>query len=68
MLLFNPKLPGIGVHAFPRSSNSKVNVITCLGFELAYFDVTVRHVNHYVTGTLLLYTVQKCICTVILNS
>ena len=29
--------------------SSKVNVIAQLEFELAYYDVAVHHVSHYVT-------------------
>ena len=39
-----------GVYAFPKSINPKVNVIAWLEFELAYYDVTVQHFNHYTTG------------------
>ena len=32
-----------GVHAFPKSVYLKVNIITQLGFELIYTDVTIVH-------------------------
>ena len=41
-----------GVHALSKGINPKVNVTTWLGFELAYYDVAVRHDNHYATRTL----------------
>ena len=34
------------VHAFPKGICPKVNVIERLGFELAYDNVPVQHVNH----------------------
>ena len=39
------------VHTFLRSISPKVNVIVQQEFELSYYDVAVRHVNHGVTGT-----------------
>ena len=38
-----------GVHAFPKgiSPKVKVNVFALVGTELAYYDVAVQHVNHY---------------------
>ena len=37
------------VHTFPKDINPKVNLITCLEFKIAYYDVPDQHVNHYVT-------------------
>ena len=37
-----------GVHTFSKDIRAKVNVMVRQGFELAYYDVTVQHVNHYV--------------------
>ena len=34
------------VHAFP-----KVNVISRLEFELAYYDISVQDISHYATET-----------------
>ena len=39
------------VLTFPKGYNLIVNVMARLGFELAYNNVTVKHVNHYTTGT-----------------
>ena len=39
------------VHTFNKGISPKVKIITRLEFELAYYDVAVRHVNHYTTGT-----------------
>ena len=36
----------MGLHAFSEDINPKVNVITLLEFELAYYDVVVNYVNH----------------------
>ena len=38
-----------GVHIFPKGIIPKVNVIAWLGFEIAYYDVTVLYVSHYAT-------------------
>ena len=35
------------VHAFPKGTCPKVNIIVRLEFELAYYDSTVQHFNHY---------------------
>ena len=35
------------VHAFRKGINPKVNAISRLKFELAYYVVAVKHVNHY---------------------
>ena len=40
-----------GFILFPKGISSEVNVKAQLEFELAYFNVTVQHVNHYITGT-----------------
>ena len=37
-----------------KSISSKVNVIVWLGFEPAYYDVTVQHISHYTPYTSLL--------------
>ena len=47
------------VHAFPRGIDPKVNVIIRLETELVYYDVTVKHVNHYARETTLLYASPK---------
>ena len=39
------------VHAFLKDISPKVNVIAQLDFELAYFDVAVKYINHYATRT-----------------
>ena len=35
-----------GVQAFPKDISPKVNVITCLGFELANFEAVVQNFNY----------------------
>ena len=40
-------------HYFPYSICRKVNVITCLEFEIANYDATVQYISHYTTRTLL---------------
>ena len=35
-----------GFHAFTKSISLKVNVIAWLEFELTYYDIAVKHVNH----------------------
>ena len=43
-MLFNPYLgQNKGVHTFPKGINLKVNMITWLGMERAYFEVVVKH-------------------------
>ena len=41
----------MGVHAFPKSINPKVNIIAQLGIELAYFETAVQHFRYYAMGT-----------------
>ena len=41
----------MGGHTFPKDINLKVNVLLRQEFELAYDDVTVKHVSHYATET-----------------
>ena len=36
-------------HAFRKDISPKVNVIAQLEFELAYYDVTAKHVSRYAT-------------------
>ena len=38
------------VYTFPKSINSKVNVIVHLEFEFAYFEAVVQHVSHCAMG------------------
>ena len=54
-----------GLHNFPKSICLKVNLISRLEFELAYYDSTDQRLNHYATRTLHLkyfYLIQ-IICT-----
>ena len=39
----------MGVHTFLKGIFMKMNVIVLLEFELAYYDSTVHHFNHYTT-------------------
>ena len=39
------------VHTVLKCISLEVNVIARLEFELAYYDLTVQHVNHYSTRT-----------------
>ena len=39
------------VHAFLKVINPNVYEMACLVFELAYYDVIVRHFGHYATET-----------------
>ena len=34
------------IHAFPKGISPKVNVLARLEFELAYYDVKLKHVRH----------------------
>ena len=43
------------VHDFPKAFIQKVNLIAGLVFELTYYDVSVKHVNHYDTMTSLVF-------------
>ena len=38
-------------HIFSKDISPKVNVIEEVEFEIAYYDVLVKYVNHYTTGT-----------------
>ena len=42
---------GKKVHAFPKSTSLKVNVIAQLEFELTYYIVTVQYASHNATRT-----------------
>ena len=39
------------MHTFPKGICPKVNIIVQLEYELAYYDSTVHHFNHYTTRT-----------------
>ena len=61
------------VHSFSERINTKGNVLKQLKFELAYYDVTVKHVSHYATRTLLNITeffffLETWCCELILHS
>ena len=40
-----------GVHIFTKGISPKVNVITLLEIDLAYYDSAVQRFNYYTTGT-----------------
>ena len=40
-----------GTYTLAKGINSKVNVITPVEFELAYYKVVVKFFNHYTTVT-----------------
>ena len=40
-----------GVHIFSLDIGPKVNVIARLEFELAQYDFSIQHFNHYITGS-----------------
>ena len=40
-----------GIHNFPKSISPKGDIITQMEFELAYYDVAVQYVSHYITAT-----------------
>ena len=40
-----------GVHTFPKGIFPKVNVISRLEYELAYYDSAVHRFNYYTTRT-----------------
>ena len=40
-----------GIHTFPNSISSKVNVIAQLGFELANFEAAIKHFSYHSTRT-----------------
>ena len=35
-----------GVYTFPKGISMKVNAVTWLAFEPAYYDVTLQHISH----------------------
>ena len=39
------------VYSFSNDISPKVDVITRLELELAYFEAAVQHFNHYTTGS-----------------
>ena len=39
------------VHIFSKSNIPRVNVMTELEFEVAYYDLAVKHASHYATGS-----------------
>ena len=43
------------VHTFPKGISPKGNIIARLEFELAYYDVTVKHLSHCVSRRLFEY-------------
>ena len=48
MEIFNPDLEGRkGVHAFPKSFNTKVNVIAQLVLELVYYNNAFPKFSHF---------------------
>ena len=52
VILFNQQLVRIRrLHIFPKSISPIVDFFEQLVFELAYFDASVQHFNHYATGT-----------------
>ena len=52
MVEFNPQLEDKRVHIFPKSLSPKVSVKTRLEFELTYYNVAVKHIDHLSTKTL----------------
>ena len=46
-------IAGMEEKRFHKGISPKVNVISRLEFEPAYFDVPIQHVSHYATRTLL---------------
>ena len=50
-MLFIPLPDNKGLHTFTKSICSKVNVIARLEFELAFYNITIRYVNHFTTRT-----------------
>ena len=64
MVVFNPELEKGEGHTFLKVITPKVKIIERLEFELAYYDVTVRHVSHNTTGTpmFLIVCVSVCLC------
>ena len=39
------------VYSFLKDVSPKVNIVAWLEFELAYYNVSLQHVNHYAMGT-----------------
>ena len=48
-----------GLNTFLKVINPKVNIIVQLEFELAYYDVTVQHINYYTMWTIVNATSLK---------
>ena len=40
------------VHAFSERISPKIKILTRMKFELAYYDVTIKHTNLYTIGRL----------------
>ena len=52
----------VGFNTFPKGISPKVNIITGLDFEFAYFKAGVQYFSHYTMGTSHAFTsVDKCI-------
>ena len=39
------------VHTFSKNNSPTMNTIAQLEFEHAYYNLTVQHISHYITGT-----------------
>ena len=55
VVLLNPNLKRIWVHVFPNGISLKVNVVSRLEFQIAYYDVAVLFVPYFTTRTLSLW-------------
>ena len=57
MILFNLCLWDKEVLSYPTGISPKINIAMRLEFELAYFEASVQHFNHYATETLSLFLI-----------
>ena len=49
------------IHIFSKNNSLEVKVRVQIEIELTYYDVTVQHVNHYITEQFFILMQQKII-------
>ena len=54
-----PIAVGMSSCLFPKNISPKMNVITHVEFELAYYNVTTQHISYNAPGTLTIYLSQS---------
>ena len=49
----------MGFHTFPKAISLKVSIIVQIEFELTYYNATVHHISHYITGATLEFSIEN---------